>query len=73
MMHGPFRYHLTAFFYFLFGDSDFTARMAPALFGIGVIGMVYFLRRYIGRWGAIFAGSPGDRQPQPALPQPLHP
>jgi uncharacterized protein (TIGR03663 family) len=56
MMHGPFRYHLTAFFYFLFGDSDYTARMAPALFGVGVIGMMYFLRTYIGRWGAIFAG-----------------
>ena len=55
MMHGPFRYHLTAFFYFLFGDSDYTARMAPALFGMGVIGMMYFLRAYIGRWGAIFA------------------
>jgi uncharacterized protein (TIGR03663 family) len=56
MMHGPFRYHVTAFFYFLFGDNDFTARMAPALFGVGVIGMVYLLRTYIGRWGAIFAG-----------------
>lgn len=56
MMHGPFRYHLTAFFYFLFGDSDFTARIAPALMGMGVIGMVYLLRTYIGRWGAIFAG-----------------
>ena len=55
MMHGPFRYHLTAFFYFLFGDSDYTARMVPALFGMGVIGMMYFLRTYIGRRGAIFA------------------
>src|SRR5688500_1757046 len=26
MMHGPFRYHLTALVYFLFGDSDTTAR-----------------------------------------------
>lgn len=56
MMHGPFRYHLTAFFYFLFGDSDYTARIAPALFGMGVIGMMYLFRTYIGRWGAIFAG-----------------
>ena len=56
MMHGPFRYHLTAFMYFLFGDSDYTARMAPAFFGLGVIGMVYLLRAYIGRLGAIMAG-----------------
>jgi len=56
MMHGPFRYHVTAFLYFLFGASDFTARMGPALFGLGVIGMVYLLRVYIGRLGAIMAG-----------------
>jgi uncharacterized protein (TIGR03663 family) len=55
MMHGPFRYHLTAFFYFLFGDNDFTARMAPAFFGMALIGLIYFLRNYIGRWGAILA------------------
>ena len=56
MMHGPFRYHLTAFMYFLFGDSDFTARLAPVIFGMGVIWMVYLLRVYIGRLGAIMAG-----------------
>lgn len=56
MMHGPFRYHVTAFIYFLFGDSDYTARLAPALFGLGVIWMVYQLRVYLGRLGAILAG-----------------
>jgi hypothetical protein len=38
MMHGPFRYHVTALMYFLFGDSDFTARLAPALIGVALIG-----------------------------------
>jgi uncharacterized protein (TIGR03663 family) len=56
MMHGPFRYHITALFYFLFGDSDTTARLAPALMGLGVLGMVYLYRRYIGRLGALAAG-----------------
>ena len=56
MMHGPLLFHMNAFIYFLFGDSDFTARLAPALFGIGVIWMTYLLRTYIGRTGAIMAG-----------------
>lgn len=56
MMHGPFRYHLTAFVYFLFGDNDFTARLAPVLFGMGVIFVVYLMRGYLGRTGAIVAG-----------------
>ena len=73
MMHGPFRYHLTAFIYFLFGDSDFTARMAPALFGMGVIGMMYMLA-YV-HWGAggHLCRYHGHHQPEPAVPQPLHP
>jgi uncharacterized protein (TIGR03663 family) len=56
MMHGPFRYHVTALFYFLFGDSDTTARLAPALMGLGVMAVVYLYRRYIGRLGALAAG-----------------
>lgn len=56
MMHGPFRYHLTALVYFLFGDSDTTARLAPAMMGMGVLWMVYLYRRYIGRIGALAAG-----------------
>src|SRR6478609_6177230 len=51
MMHGPLRYHITALVYFLFVDSDTTARIAPALFGLGVIWMIYLYRRYIGRVG----------------------
>ena len=56
MMHGPFRYHVTALVYFLFGDSDTTARLAPALMGLGVMAVVYLYRRYICRLGAISAG-----------------
>jgi uncharacterized protein (TIGR03663 family) len=56
MMHGPLRYHVTALFYFLFGHNDTTARLAPALIGIALVGMVYLFRRYIGRTGALMAG-----------------
>lgn len=56
MMHGPFRYHITALVYFLFGDSDATARLAPAVMGMGVLWMIYLYRRYIGQVGALAAG-----------------
>lgn len=56
MMHGPFRYHVTALVYFLFGDSDTTARIFPALMGMGVLWMIYLYRRYIGQIGALAAG-----------------
>jgi uncharacterized protein (TIGR03663 family) len=55
-MHGPLRYHITALMYFLFGDSDTTARIAPALMGLGVLWVIYLYRRYIGRLGALAAG-----------------
>jgi len=56
MMHGPFRYHLTALTYALFGHTDATARLVPALFGLGVVAMGLAFRRYIGRLGALAAG-----------------
>ena len=56
MMHGPFLFHANALMYFLFGDSDATARTVPVLFGIGCVWMAYFYRRYIGRTGALLAG-----------------
>ena len=56
MMHGPLLFHMNALVYFLFGDNDTTARLMPALFGIGVIAMAYAYRRYIGRAGALAMG-----------------
>lgn len=55
MMHGPWQFHWTALIYFLFGDSDFTARLAPVLFGTALIAAPYFLRHEIGRLGAVVA------------------
>lgn len=53
MLHGPVHYHAAALAYFLFGVSDYTARVAPAVFGIAGILFVWFLRPYIGRLGAV--------------------
>jgi len=55
LMHGPFLFHITAFMYWLFGDSDFTARLAPAIFGVLFTLSPVFLRRWLGRTGALFA------------------
>jgi len=51
--HGPLLYYATALMMFLFGDSDFTARLSAVVFGLGVIAFAWPLRRYLGRWGAL--------------------
>jgi len=55
--HGPFQFHAIAFSYFLFGDSDFSARVPAALFGVAVVAFTLFAwKRYLGRVGALIAG-----------------
>ncbi|MFK7801184.1 MAG: flippase activity-associated protein Agl23 [Anaerolineae bacterium] len=56
LMHGPFLFHATAFSYWLFGADDFTARIPVAVFGILMVFIPWFMRSWIGRTGAIFAG-----------------
>ena len=55
MMHGPLQFHLIALSYFLFGVSDFTARIPAVLFSIATVWMVWYWRRYLGKTGAIIA------------------
>jgi uncharacterized protein (TIGR03663 family) len=55
MMHGPFLFHANALIYFLFGDSDYTARIVPALFGVFMVMSPLLLRRWLGRLGAVIA------------------
>jgi uncharacterized protein (TIGR03663 family) len=55
ILHGPLRFYLTAGMYTLFGDSDFTARLAPALMGTAMIPMCALLRAQLGRLGAFSA------------------
>jgi uncharacterized protein (TIGR03663 family) len=55
MMHGPYQFHILALSYFLFGVSDFTARIPTVLFSIAIVWMVWYWRRYLGAWGMIVA------------------
>ena len=57
LLHGPLRFYLTAGMYALFGDSDFTARLAPALMGTLMVPLPYLLRGQIGRVGAFAAAA----------------
>jgi uncharacterized protein (TIGR03663 family) len=43
--HGPFLYYVTAGMFYLFGDSDLTARLLPSLFGTLLIPLVYLIYR----------------------------
>src|SRR5512138_3297182 len=56
MMHGPLQFHMIALTYFLFGVSDFTARIPAVLFSIATVWMIWYWRRYLGKWGALIAG-----------------
>ncbi len=53
--HGPFIYHVMALFYLLFGDGDVTARVPTALFGFGIVALMWPARRWLGKYGAFFA------------------
>jgi uncharacterized protein (TIGR03663 family) len=53
--HGPFQFHIVALSYFLFGDSDTTARIPAVLFSIATIWFTWYYRRFLGRFGALAA------------------
>ena len=53
--HGPLQFHLVAFSYFLFGDSDASARVPAALFSLATVAFMWMYRRYFGRAGALIA------------------
>lgn len=55
LSHGPFQTHVVALSYFLFGDSDTTARIPAVLFSIATVGIVWLYRRYLGKAGTIIA------------------
>ncbi|NUN97689.1 MAG: TIGR03663 family protein [Candidatus Omnitrophica bacterium] len=46
--HGPFLYHFSALILFIFGDSDFTARLPFALMGIFLLWLVWECRKLVG-------------------------
>lgn len=55
LMHGPLLFHMTAFFYYLFGPGDFSARIFTALLGVAIVMFPLLWRRWLGRLGAIMA------------------
>lgn len=57
LMHGPFLFHANALLYNLFGASDYVSRVMPAIAGVIVVMLPWFLRgpRLLGRWGAVIA------------------
>jgi len=57
ILHGPLRFYLTSAAYLAFGDSDFTARLAPALMGTLMVPLPYLLRAQLGRIAAFTAAT----------------
>ncbi|MFN7209565.1 MAG: flippase activity-associated protein Agl23 [Aggregatilineales bacterium] len=58
LMHGPVLFHATALAYFLFGDSDFSARLYPAILGVIMVLMPKLLfARWLGKFGAMAASA----------------
>jgi uncharacterized protein (TIGR03663 family) len=57
LMHGPVLFHMTAFGYWLFGDSDATSRLMPALLGIFLVWVPWVFRRWLGVKGAVITSA----------------
>ena len=53
LMHGPLQFHLVALSYFLFGDSDASARIPAALAGVAAVGLIFVFRQWFGRTGTL--------------------
>ena len=53
--HGPFGYHVVAFFFMLFGVGEVQARYAPALFSVALVLLVWPMRKWLGKAGAVLA------------------
>lgn len=56
LMHGPVLFHMVALSYALFGVSDFSARIYPAVLGVLMVLFPLLFRRWLGRTGALLAG-----------------
>ena len=73
LLHGPLRFYLTALMYVLFGDTDFTARLAPALMGAAMIPLCWLLRTLLGRVAALRRRGAVRVRPELPVLQPLRP
>ncbi len=50
---GPLPFLINGLFFFLFGARDTVARLAPALAGVAIVPICWWLRPWFGRWGAL--------------------
>ncbi|HOU14941.1 MAG TPA: TIGR03663 family protein [Anaerolineae bacterium] len=57
LMHGPLLFEATALIYFLFGVSDFTARIYATTVGVALVMTPWLLRKWLGKHGALFAST----------------
>jgi len=55
LMHGPLLFEASAFFYAMFGVSDFTARLYTALTGIALVLLPLLFQKWLGKLGAFIA------------------
>ena len=53
LMHGPLNFHLNALSFLIFGDNDFTLRLAPALTGTLLVFTPFLFKDLIGKRVAI--------------------
>ncbi len=54
--HGPTLYYISLAFAKVFGLETVSVRASVAVFGVLTVILVFFLRRYIGKIGSLFAG-----------------
>ena len=57
MMHGPLQFEANAGLFYLFGATDFTARILYVAAGVALVAVPYLLRDRIGRIGALAAAA----------------
>ena len=63
LLHGPFQFHFIALVYWISqhlgapdnGVNTTTVRILAATLGTAMVGLPYFLRDYLGKWGAVLA------------------
>ena len=55
IFHGPLYYHAQGLVFFLFGPSDYTARVSAAIFGSALVLLPLLLRRRLGFVGTVAA------------------
>lgn len=55
LMHGPVLFHAVSFFYYIFGDNDYTARIYTSILGVLMVMTPLLFRRWLGRWGTMLA------------------